>query len=88
MRVLCVSVALLAGLLVGSCSSVGRFVGDTLPAWAGGLPEGTPPRPGEPGYEGYRKSVRAPAAQTPAAASPATTATSPKSDELIDGPIH
>ena len=79
------SAALLAGLLVGACSSSSHFIADNLPVWAGGLPEGTPPRPGDPGYEGYKKALSAP--KNPAAA-PSTAATSPKSNDAIDDPIH
>lgn len=57
MRLLRLGAALLAGLLSASCSSVGAFIGDNLPAWAGGLPQGTPPRPGAPGYDAYLKSI-------------------------------
>jgi len=57
MRLLRLGAALLPGLLSASCSSVGAFIGDNLPAWAGGLPPGTPPRPGTPGYDEYLKSI-------------------------------
>jgi hypothetical protein len=49
----------LLGLAVGGCSSInermGPFVGDTLPAWAGGLPKDVPPRRGTPEYDAYMK---------------------------------
>lgn len=35
------------GLNLASC---GSFVADHWPHWAGGLPDGVPPRPGAPGY--------------------------------------
>jgi hypothetical protein len=35
------------GLSLASC---GSFVADHWPHWAGGLPDGVPPRPGAPGY--------------------------------------
>jgi hypothetical protein len=35
------------GLNLTSC---GGFVADHWPHWAGGLPDGVPPRPGAPGY--------------------------------------
>jgi hypothetical protein len=57
MRVFRLGAALLFGLLCASCSSVGAFIGDNLPAWAGGLPPGTPPRAGAAGYDEYLKSV-------------------------------
>ena len=57
MRVFRLGAALFFGLLCASCSSVGAFIGDNLPAWAGGLPPGTPPRAGAAGYDEYLKSV-------------------------------
>src|SRR3979490_2271167 len=63
----------MAGLLVASCSSLSSFVADTLPEWAGGLPEGTPPRPGTPGYRAYLKAIsgdQPASAAEPAAAPP------------------
>jgi len=80
-----------AGLLVASCSSLSSFVADTLPPWAGGLPEGTPPRPGTPGYDAYLKSIsgneppRAPPSATPPATSDMPAR---KGNEPIDAPIH
>ena len=50
------SVALMGlglGLLLGSCGPVAGFTADHWPHWAGGLPAGTPPRPGTPGYDDY-----------------------------------
>jgi hypothetical protein len=41
------------GLLLGSCGPVAGFTADHWPHWAGGLPAGTPPRPGTPGYADY-----------------------------------
>jgi hypothetical protein len=41
------------GLILGSCSSVSTVVSDYWPRWAGGEPAGTPPRPGEPGYDQF-----------------------------------
>jgi len=74
------------GLALGSCGPVAGFTADHWPHWAGGLPAGTPPRPGTPGYNDYiahrqadsepAKSVatgtaaNAPAAPAPAAAEP------------------
>jgi hypothetical protein len=46
---------IVAGTILGSCSSAGNLVGDYLPAAAGGLPKGTPPRPGTPEYDALRK---------------------------------
>jgi hypothetical protein len=42
---------LLTATLLASCS----HMGDYIPHWAGGLPEGTPPRPGTPEYEAFRQ---------------------------------
>jgi hypothetical protein len=50
------SVALIGlglGLLLGSCGAVSGFTADHWPHWAGGMPEGIPPRPGTPGYDDY-----------------------------------
>ncbi len=40
-------------LVLSACSSVSGAVADHWPHWAGGLPAGVPPRPGEPGYEEF-----------------------------------
>jgi hypothetical protein len=49
----------LAAAVLGGCSSInekiGPVVGDTLPAWAGGLPKDLPPRRGTPEYDAYMK---------------------------------
>jgi hypothetical protein len=81
-------VGLSAGLLVAACSSVGGFVGDNLPTWAGGLPPGTPPRAGAPGYDTYLKSVGGgqPNASVPPAEAPAPAPSKPT--EPVDHPIH
>ncbi len=42
--------ALGLGLLLGSCSSFSDVVSDHWPHFAGGEPDGVPPRPGAPGY--------------------------------------
>jgi hypothetical protein len=78
------------GLLLGSCGPVAGFTADHWPHWAGGLPEGTPPRPGTPGYDDYiahRQPDAEPAkpaatgamASAPAAAPPA--AAEPQSED-------
>ena len=82
------------GLSLGSCGSVAGFTADHWPHWAGGLPVGTPPRPGTPGYADYvahrqaetelPKSAAANAgANAPAA--PAPAAIEPQSDN--DRPV-
>ena len=58
------------GLSLGSCAPVAGFTADHWPHWAGGMPDGIPPRPGTPGYDDYvahRQAETAPA--KPAAAS-------------------
>ena len=90
------SVALMGlglGLLLGSCGPVAGFTADHWPHWAGGLPAGTPPRPGTPGYADYvahRQAETEP--PQPAAANavanapaPAPAAVEPKSDD--DRPV-
>jgi hypothetical protein len=86
------------GLLLGSCGPVAGFTADHWPHWAGGLPEGTPPRPGTPGYADYvahrqaeepgkpaatGAGANAPAAPAPA---PAPAAAEPQSDD--DRPVR
>jgi len=82
------------GLSLGSCGSVAGFTADLWPHWAGGLPAGTPPRPGTPGYADYVAHRQAeteppkPAAATAVAnppAAPAPAAVEPQSDD--DRPV-
>ena len=82
------------GLSLGSCAPVAGFTADHWPHWAGGLPAGTPPRPGTPGYDEYVAHRRAeteppkPAAASAVAsapAAPAPVATEPQSDD--DRPV-
>jgi hypothetical protein len=91
------SVALMGlglGLSLGSCGPVAGFTADHWPHWAGGLPAGTPPRPGTPGYADYVAHRQAeseppkPAAGNAVAnapAAPAPVATEPQSDD--DRPV-
>jgi hypothetical protein len=91
------SVALMGlglGLSLGSCAPVAGFTADHWPHWAGGLPAGTPPRPGTPGYDDYVAHRQAdteppkPAAATAATnrpAAPAPAAVEPRSDD--DRPV-
>jgi len=82
------------GLLLGSCGPVAGFTADHWPHWAGGLPAGTPPRPGTPGYADYVAHRQAeteppkPAANAVAngPAAPAPAATEPQSDD--DRPVR
>jgi len=66
--------ALLLGLILGSCSQFSGTVADHWPHWAGGEPTGTPPRPGAPGYQEFiaHRQAGADAAQ-PAAANTQTS---------------
>ena len=95
------SVALMGlglGLLLGSCGPVAGFTADHWPHWAGGLPAGTPPRPGTPGYADYvahrqaeteppKPAAAGAVANAPAApAVPAPAAVEPQSDD--DRPVR
>src|ERR1700686_4979393 len=91
------SVALMGlglGLSLGSCGPVAGFTADHWPHWAGGLPAGTPPRPGTPGHDDYVAHRQAepepakPAAANPVAnapTAPAPVAAEPSSDD--DRPV-
>lgn len=50
-------------LLLTGCgpinSSLAHIMADHVPAWAGGLPEGAPPRPSDPRYQEYIEQQRA-----------------------------
>jgi hypothetical protein len=39
--------------MLGSCGSSSGFVADHWPHWAGGEPDGLPPRPGKAGYDDF-----------------------------------
>lgn len=68
------TIALLACLALGACTSFSVFVTDNWPTWAGGMPKDVPPRPGAPGYEEFithqqaKDEAAAAAANTTAAA--------------------
>jgi hypothetical protein len=53
-----IGLALMASSLVG-CGTINGYLangmGDHIPQWAGGLPPGTPPRPGTAKYDEYVK---------------------------------
>jgi hypothetical protein len=55
-------VLIIAATLLASCAAHGN-IGDYIPHWAGGLPEGAPPRPGTPEYEAFRQKQDAEAAR-------------------------
>ena len=88
MRMVLVIGVVLGGFLLASCSSMSSFVADGLPEWAGGLPQGTPPRPGAPGYQAYLREISGdqPATATQPAAAPTLRPREPR--EPVDEPIH
>lgn len=49
-RLVAAAFAACLGLMLGSCSAFPDFVADHWPHFAGGEPNGLPPRPGDPGY--------------------------------------
>jgi hypothetical protein len=75
-----VLIVLCLGSFLGSCGSVSSFTSDHWPHWAGGEPNGVPPRPGEPGYDEYiahQQSNPPPAKPTAANVPPAAQAAPP-----------
>jgi hypothetical protein len=84
-------VGLCLGLVLGACSSTSGYVSDHWPHWAGGMPEGVPPRPGAPGYDEFIAHQQAahdasnPAVTggTPPMAQPAPAAVSPPNDAAV-----
>jgi hypothetical protein len=62
------------GLLLGSCSPFAGFVSDHWPHWAGGMPDGVPPRPGAPGYNDFIAHGQAPKDATSSADAQAASA--------------
>ena len=79
-------------LALGSCGPVAGFTADHWPHWAGGMPDGIPPRPGTRGYDDYvahRQAATEPAkpaaagagAVANAPAAPAPAAVEPQSDD-------
>jgi hypothetical protein len=72
-RLAAVLIALCLGCTVGACSPMSSFASDHWPHWAGGLPQGAPPRPGAPGYDEYIAHQQA----STAPAKPATAASPP-----------
>src|SRR5215469_325759 len=69
-----VLLVLCLGSVLGSCGSVSSFTSDHWPHWAGGEPNGIPPRPGERGYDEYiahQQSNPPPPKPSPAGAPPA-----------------
>ena len=70
------ALVLMSSALSG-CGSISSFVSggmaDLIPAWAGGLPAGAPPRPGTPEYEAYVKQRENPQGETAQGPDPATS---------------
>jgi hypothetical protein len=95
MRIVLVIGVVTGGALLASCSSMSAYVADGLPEWAGGLPKGTPPRPGTPGYEAYVRELsgQQPTSAVPPAAAPSPPAAAPSPPprtprEPVDEPVH
>ena len=82
MRLLASAIMLLLGLALGACSSVSGFVSDYWPTWAGGEPNGLPPRPGTPGYAEFvaHQAGKSPPAAPAAAVAPAGATATPVVD--------
>jgi hypothetical protein len=57
-----VLVLMFAAALLASCSSKGS-IGDYIPEWLGGPAKNSPPRPGTPEYDTYRRQLDAEAAR-------------------------
>jgi hypothetical protein len=53
----------LIALGLSGCGAINSFMGpvlaDYIPEWAGGLPKGAPPRPGDPRYEQFMQEQKA-----------------------------
>jgi hypothetical protein len=81
-RLSAVLIALCLGCTVGACSPMASFASDHWPHWAGGLPQGVPPRPGAPGYDEYIAHQQA----NPAPAKPATAASPPVAQAASTAP--
>jgi hypothetical protein len=100
MRIVAVIGVVLGGVLLASCSSTGAYIGDNLPEWAGGLPKGTPPRPGTPEYDAYLRGTHGGDRPTTAPPSEAQAYAPPQPPEPrspspqreprqpVDDPIH
>jgi hypothetical protein len=77
-------------LALGACSSTSGYVSDHWPHWAGGMPEGVPPRPGAPGYDEFiahqqaaQDAARPAVTGATPTAQPAPGAGSPPSDAAV-----
>jgi hypothetical protein len=89
-------IVLCLGSILGACSGFSGEVADHWPHWAGGEPNGLPPRPGTPGYDEYiaHKQQDSAAAQPPVTAgnanpSPAAAGGPPLGDKsAIEGGLY
>jgi hypothetical protein len=97
MRIVMMIGAVLGGFLLASCSSTGAYIGDNLPEWAGGLPKGTPPRPGTPEYDAWLRALHggdhptvAPPSEAQAYAppQPPEQPNAPPPRQPADAPVH
>ncbi len=91
MRLVSVIGLVVGGALLASCASTGAYIGDTLPEWAGGLPKGTPPRAGSPGYNAYLRGIsgEGEGAVPTAEQSAAQPKSAPRAQkDPVDQPIH
>jgi hypothetical protein len=87
-RLRLVLIVLGLGVALGSCSGIAGFTSDAWPHWAGGEPNGMPPRPGSPGYSEYIAHQQSnPPPGNPAAASgqPAASAAPPTAPAAAAG---
>lgn len=92
MRIVSVIGVVTVGMVLASCSGMSAFLADNLPEWVGGLPQGTPPRRGAPGYDAYVRALSGDhhEADTSATAVPAAAPQPPprESREPIDDRVH
>jgi hypothetical protein len=86
----------LAGLALCGCASINEKVTsgvvDAIPHWAGGLPEGVPPRRGTPEYDAYmqereRKRLE-PAVATDTAKPGSPSSSASNASAMALDPVH
>jgi hypothetical protein len=74
-RIVLAATALGLCVALGACVQFSDAVADHWPHWAGGMPNGVPPRPGAPGYDQFiAHGEPATAAASGAPGAPAVTA--------------
>jgi hypothetical protein len=82
-RLAAAALASALGLMLGSCSPFSNAVSNSWPHFAGGEPNGLPPRQGDPGYAQFiahgqpNENANAPAGNAPQAAPGQTAAIAP-----------